>query len=302
MLTAILWYIKCPIPLLQETYFNPFNMVDFLEQYLFEEYKLKRLSKNTIRTEKGVLIQYVQYPLERWRDFYVDRLDACKGVTMHREHKRVTKFLNWCFKKRLIDINPFDEIPSPKQERTLPQNLPLNKLIKILDASKKVGVRAEAAFHTYFFTGLRRTELLNIKPHEIHLDSSIPYIFVSLGKGGKDRVVPIPSSLIPIIRRWNEERDTDHEYFFNMREATLKRTAYRMRDIVGFRFKIHQLRHTFATELLEQGVNLQQIQQLLGHSNISTTERYLGTAIGSLARQADKLNMTLLNHLALKHS
>ena len=185
----------------------------------------------------------------------------------------------------------------PKKRTKLPVVLSPDEVKHILSLVKTPAVRM--ALTVIYACGLRLSEGLNLKVHDI--DSSRMLLWVRNGKGGKDRCVPLPERLLELLREyWKRHRP--RLYFFpNQKKCeplcatTLQKTfkVVLLQSGIHKEASIHTLRHSYATHLLERGINLRVIQELLGHQSPQTTARYTHLTDKSL----HKLTETV-NHLA----
>lgn len=263
----------------------------------------KSLSKNSIEAYERDLVKLTQF------------LDAHNLNLQPTEVKLITlrEFLRWvtelgmsttsqarilsgikAFYKYLLmeDImvkNPAELLESPKIKRKLPEVLAVHEidmLVAEIDHSKPEGMRNKAIIETMFSCGLRVSELVNLK----FADISYPDEFIRvLGKGNKERLVPIGSVALKAIALY---KDTVRSHitpitghtdtvFLNARGKGLSRVMifYIIKDLAlkaGIKKSIspHTMRHSFATCLVEAGADLRAVQQMLGHESITTTEIY----------------------------
>ncbi len=133
-------------------------------------------------------------------------------------------------------------------------------------------------------TGMRRGELANLEPVDIHAD----FLVVRSGKGQKDRVIPLLPELAIRLHNFTKSM-TPNEKVFKLKAPCIADKIRLFSKKAGVNIHTHSLRHKFATDLLERGANVKQVQALLGHSNLSTTEVYLSLADGSLKQAIDLL-------------
>jgi integrase/recombinase XerD len=206
---------------------------------------------------------------------------------------RVLSGLKAFFKFLLLDnhikVDPSALIESPKTGRKLPDTLSIieiNKLIEAIDLSKAEGMRNKAMLELLYGCGLRVSELTNLKISNLFLD--IDFIKI-LGKGDKERLVPIGSEAIKFLRIFIEEirvhiavkPGKEDFVFLNMRGSPISRVMVFLiiKDLAnkaGINKSIspHTFRHSFATHLIEGGADLRAVQEMLGHESITTTEIY----------------------------
>ena len=189
----------------------------------------------------------------------------------------------------LIENNPTLLLESPRLGRKLPEVLSVEEIddmVGVIDMTKAEGQRNRAIIETLYGCGLRVSELCNLRIDNINFDDGILMV---IGKGDKQRLVPMSQTSLDEIRRWlldrsriNVKRGEEGILFISRRGQRLTRVMvfYIVRGLAeaaGVRKEIspHTLRHSFATHLLEGGANLRAIQQMLGHESIATTELYL---------------------------
>lgn len=197
------------------------------------------------------------------------------------------------FYKFLVDeysINNFmTTIESPKPEKTLPTSLTypqVSKILEIPDTTNKSGLRDRAMLETLYACGLRVSELINLRLQNLLLENDIIRV---LGKGSKERIVPIGES----AKKWIElylnrsrtiisKKGVSEDYLFlNLRGKKITRMGiwkildkYARAAEIEIHVHPHMLRHSFATHLLEGGADLRAVQEMLGHSDITTTQIY----------------------------
>ncbi|WP_435404562.1 site-specific tyrosine recombinase XerD [Mucilaginibacter aquaedulcis] len=201
----------------------------------------------------------------------------------------IKAFYKYLLMEDIIRNDPSELLESPKIQRKLPDTLSyedINKLIGAIDLSKPEGARNKAILETLYGSGLRVSELTELKLSNLYLD--IEFIKVT-GKGNKERLVPIGSAAIKALRIWIEnirvhlliKKGEEDIVFLNRRGARLSRVYIflMIKDLVeltGLKKTIspHTFRHSFATHLVEGGADLRAIQEMLGHESITTTEIY----------------------------
>lgn len=234
-------------------------------------------------------------------DIYKAQLEQLQGfiIDLHqlgispRSQARIISGIKSLYRylmtENLIENNPTVLLESPRLGRHLPDVLSVEEIddmVAAVDMTKAEGQRNRAIIETLYGCGLRVSELCNLTIDSINFDESF---MIVVGKGDKQRIVPMSPSSIEEIRLWlakraeiNVKRGEEGILFLNRRGRRLTRVMvfYIVRDLaaaVGVRKTIspHTLRHSFATHLLEGGANLRAIQQMLGHESIATTELYL---------------------------
>lgn len=199
----------------------------------------------------------------------------------------------------ILDHNPASSVRSPKQPQRLPRHLRPGEIETLLDAAagdEPLRRRDRALLELLYASGLRISELTGLDWHDVELDARTLRV---RGKGGKERMVPFGVPAARALNRWLEVWESirskspgaDDPIFLNYRGGRLgvrsvRRVLDRYVDEASLASGIHPhtLRHTFATHLLENGADLRTIQELLGHSSLSTTQRYTHVEIDSLLK------------------
>ena len=219
--------------------------------------------------------------------------------TVSRKLTTLRSFFNFMVRKGNLKQNPANLIPLPKKEKELPVFLSVDEVFKLIDSIDQEGIlplRDLAIIELLYSSGLRVSELANIKVLDI--DHRENFVKVS-GKGNKERVVPFGSNarevILQYLRRRIELKPKDDFLFLNNRGSglttrSIERIVKKYGLLSGISKKIspHALRHTFATHLLGGGADLRSIQELLGHSSLSTTQRYTHTSIEQIMKIYDK--------------
>jgi site-specific recombinase XerD len=185
------------------------------------------------------------------------------------------------------------EIKSSKVEKKIPHILSLDEITKLLSVIKNFKHRL--FFELIYCTGLRVSETIAIKKNDLYLNEG--YCIVKFGKGKKDRIVPLSEPIVKKIKNYLERNNIESEYLFSnskgkkltkrLPQKIIKEAAKKAK--LTKRVYCHCLRASFATHLLENGVDIRYIQTILGHSDLSTTEIYTKATI----KENTQLNETL---------
>ena len=201
----------------------------------------------------------------------------------------VRSFFKFLKMEGYLDADPSLLLECPRLGQRLPEVLTLEEIdamIAAIDLSTPEGVRNRAIIEILYGCGLRVSELVNLELSKIYAEERFLLV---LGKGNKERIVPMDQAAIDAILDYLPERNMldikpgeDHILFLNRRGRRLTRVMIfyivrQLAELAGVRKVIspHTLRHSFATHLLEGGANLRAIQQMLGHESIATTEVYI---------------------------
>ena len=277
-------------------------MKKLIEEYISYITNEKHYSINTIINYKTDLdlfyIFYVENKINSINDidyqiirkflnYLVDNKYSNKAMARHISSLR--SFFKYLKKNNIIDNNPMTLISNPKVEKKLPKvvyNKELEELFKVPDINTPLGLRDLLILELLYSTGVRVSELVNIKISDISFNNKEISIF---GKGSKERIVLFGNRCEDILNDYIHNgrnklvsKYTDDDYLLlskTGRQMDQREVRYIIDDIVtktGLKIHIspHVLRHTFATDLLNNGADLRSVQQLLGHESLSTTTIY----------------------------
>ena len=272
------------------------DLVSFLDSLFIE----KGLSKNTVSSYKSDILDALDWSMTTYKvslrniknheiETYIKFLfdKNYKSSTVNRKISSLKAFFLFLLKKGYISENPVGDIPSPKQEKRLPVSISEDDVEILLNApiqNSFVGCRDKAMLELLYATGMRVSELTNLKFSDIDLTRSIVKV---LGKGSKERLIPFGESANEYTKIYLDNRsqrgiNRSIQYIFIStrgskitREAFWHRIKLYSRNINAAKnISPHTLRHAFATHLLNRGADLRSVQLLLGHSDLSTTQIY----------------------------
>lgn len=202
----------------------------------------------------------------------------------------IKRFFDFLILENILNENPLENIETPKIGSKLPTTLTvkeIDKLIDSIDIKSKNKIRNKAIIEILYSCGLRVSELITLKVSDLYFNESIIKV---IGKGNKERFVPISKGAINYIEKYLNEirifqkikKGSEDTLFLNERGSGLSRVMIyiilndlKIKAEINKKIGPHTLRHSFATHLLENGADLITIQNMLGHENIVTTERYL---------------------------
>ena len=243
---------------------------DLTKFYVYIDKDLKKVSKDDIK-------DYLKH-------LYDDKMNERSIARNISTLKSFYKFLNI---SKIINNNPVDSISSPKLGKKLPNTLSeddINKLlnIKLID---NYSYRNKAMLELMYATGLRVSELVNLKVYDVNLEEAI---VKTMGKGSKERIIPIGDYALSALKIYINDyrsslfkREVNDYLFLNNHGKPMTRQGFfkiikKLASEQGIKkdFSPHTLRHSFATHLLSHGADLRIIQELLGHSDVSTTQIY----------------------------
>jgi len=219
--------------------------------------------------------------------------------SMQRNLSAIRSFYNFLLREGKAQINPATSVSAPKQKHQLPDVLDVDQVSKLLDikADDPLSLRDWAIMELMYSSGLRLSELTNLNLHDIDLRDQTVRV---TGKGAKTRIAPIGRFALEALQQWLKSRISIAKYeeqaiFVNKNGTRLSQRSIqtRMRQWAtkqGLDKHVHphMLRHSFASHLLESSGDLRAVQELLGHSDISTTQIYTHVDFQHLANIYDK--------------
>ena len=283
------------------------NTTNYINKFLNEIKNTKNLSEKTIKAYKSDLIDFFLFVSDGITSKsiidYIDLLNnqkQLKDTSIRRKIITIKQFVNYLYSKRVIKSNPFKGLKFRfKKERKLPKTLPINDVKKLLktvshsynneDSEYKIfhGVRDTAIIDLLICTGIRIGEVVSMKLEDIYKYERSILIH---GKGKKERFIYISSN--DTWRNLNRYLKLRKKYKFKVENVFVNRygedlTIYSIEDIYDKYTKKaklshstpHYLRHTFATNLLNNGADIRAVQEILGHSSVSTTQIYTEVSI-----------------------
>lgn len=266
-----------------------------LRSFLDSLYIEKGLSKNTVSSYKNDISSFSSWcdkeHLDRLKitdlnlNNYISTLFSIglKSSSINRKISSIKHFYLFLLKKKVIKNSPADEITTPKQEKYLPTSMSEDEVESLLGSPKssiKIERRDKAMIEILYATGMRISELVNLKLTDIDFNRSVLKVF---GKGSKERLVPYGEKAAEALRVYLEDRKKldSKDVFLSNRGTGITRGAfwqrikiYIKRENLKSSISPHTLRHAFATHLLNRGADLRSVQILLGHSDLSTTQIY----------------------------
>lgn len=242
----------------------------------------KKTKNDLLSVEREQLLAYLSSRVQQ----------GAKPRTTARLISSIRRFYQYWIREKKLEIDPSDRIETPKLGRSLPHALTeaeVESLLLAPNTDDLIGLRDRAMLELLYATGLRVSELVNLKLTEINLRQGVVR---TQGKGGKDRLVPMGEEASSWLTEYiNEARAellkglTHKALFMTRRREAMTRQAFwylikRYATLAGIKKKLspHTIRHSFATHLLNHGADLRSVQMLLGHSDLSTTQIYTHVA------------------------
>lgn len=276
-------------------------METIIEEYLKFIQIEKGLSENTIGAYRRDLKKYQLYMQEQkiaHFDF-IDRqtIQECLGslIDQGASAKSIARFIStirsfhqFALREKYAAKDPTVLIETPKYEKKLPDVLDVEEVIQLLetpDLTKNNGYRDRTILELLYATGMRVTELIQIEIDDVNLIMGFVKVF---GKGNKERIIPLGDTVIEYLDTYINtvrpqllKKTVTNVLFLNLHGRPLTRQGiwklikqYGLRADITKTLTPHTLRHSFATHLLENGADLRAVQEMLGHSDISTTQLY----------------------------
>ncbi|MBW7956847.1 MAG: tyrosine recombinase XerC [Deltaproteobacteria bacterium] len=222
-----------------------------------------------------------------------------KKVSIARKLSSIRSFFRYLRRKGLAARNPAENVPTPKTEKYLPAVLTVEEASALVESpatedGRKTARRDLAILELLYSSGIRLSELTGLDLEDVDIEAGTMRV---LGKGSKERIAYIGSKAREALMAYLDERGMRKGPLFTGKGKSgrvSQRTVERLLKLYVFRSGImkdptpHSLRHSFATHLLDAGADLRSIQELLGHSKLSTTQRYTRVGIAALMEAYDK--------------
>ncbi|MCL3781564.1 integrase [Prolixibacteraceae bacterium JC049] len=280
---------------------------EFLDYLQFE----KRSSSHTVKAYKKDLDQFVVFASKMVGEFdflTVDYQLVRKWVVVLMDEKISPRSINrklsalrslykYLLRQGVVDFNPLDRVVKPKVEKRLPVFVEEDALNTLLDndffPKDFEGRRDKVIVSLLYGTGVRLFELMNLKNEYIDTEGCVIRV---LGKRNKERIIPYPRSLNPVLFDYINDRNklfgSTNEYFLltkkgvQVYEKLIYRVVKKYLSMVTTVAKKspHIIRHSYATHLLNKGADLNAVKELLGHANLQATQMYTHTTFESLIK------------------
>lgn len=269
------------------------------QDYLVNE---KHYSENTLKAyinDLDTLMSFltnedlgdINFLTARIAKFYVASLHgAYSPKSIRRKISSVRSMYDYLIEEGLVNENPFESVDLPKVHKSLPKFIyeeEMNRFLNQIDDSSVLGVRNKVIFELLYGAGLRVTELIGIQLSDIDYVNGQILIH---GKGSKDRIVPIHELALKNVKTYLsqaritlglKDKEKHNDLFLNYKGTPLTSRGVRKilnkeleRQASAMNISPHSFRHSFATHLLNRGVDLRIVQELLGHVSLSSTQIY----------------------------
>lgn len=236
------------------------------------------------------------------RTFLARKFGKIAKSSVGRKLAAIRSFFRFLVRESVLQANPAATLTAPKKEKSLPRALNVDEMQRFFSGNSESLLRDRAIFELLYSSGLRVGELVSIRLNDIDLKNGWVRV---LGKGSKERYVPVGEKALKALEEYliqrkmietaNPMKANKGELFLNLKGGPLTDRSVRriLKDLLlnaGILRDAspHCFRHSFATHLLHGGADLRSIQELLGHSNLSTTQRYTKVDLGKLMEVYDR--------------
>ena len=267
------------------------NLRSFLNYLLVD----KGLSNNTVKAYEADISSFFQWLDNedlKYKNLQEDHINQyisflfqrkMRSSSVNRKISSIKSFYIFLVKRNFVKNSPLNDLVTPKQEKYLPESMSeaeVDKLLNSPDVANKIENRDKAMIEMLYATGMRISELVNLKMTDVDMKRCVVKVF---GKGSKERLVPFGETALDSLKSYlnNRERSSSKEIFLSNRGKKMTRVAfwqrvkvYLIRENLKNSISPHTLRHAFATHLINRGADLRSVQLLLGHSDLSTTQIY----------------------------
>jgi len=285
------------------------SWIDRFIRHLEYERRLSPLTCKNYRRDLETLLAFMkQSGIDGWGkldDGYVRAYSAAcfrKGLSARSLQRRLSAartFFRYLMREKLVSKNPVTSVSAPKSSKRLPGNLDADRMARLLDIPGDGAIvdRDRAMLELLYSSGLRLSELTDLDCGDVDMHDRTVRV---TGKGNKDRIVPVGRQALNAIARWHKSRaefaGAEEPALFvsnrgtriSTRSVQARVSHWARRQGIDSNVYPHLFRHSFATHLLESSHDLRGVQELLGHSNISTTQVYTHLDFQHLAQIYDQ--------------
>ncbi len=283
-----------------------------LEHYFKKLRHERQLSPHTISNYQRDLRNFTlflnQNDIRHWSDIseanirkYVSarHRQQLSSRSLQRELSAIRSFFNYLIAEQQLAFNPAKSVQAPKAKRLLPKTLDVDQVQRLLEINEDdtLAIRDKAILELFYSSGLRLSELVGLDLGQLELKQAMLTV---TGKGNKSRKLPIGKKAITAIRKWLQVRSevakSDNQAVFlsrqgkrlSARSIQLRMQKWAQKQGLTTHVHPHMLRHSFASHILESSGDLRAVQELLGHSDINTTQIYTHLDFQHLAKVYDK--------------
>ena len=287
-------------------------MEQMIESYITYLHEVKHASQNTIQSYRRDLNKMKDYFRENGvtdvnevnstsLGSYVLYLEntGMSSATVSRSIASIRSFFLYLLGRGLVQGNPTEQIKPPKVEKKAPDVLTVDEVMLLLQQPKGKSpkeIRDKAMLELLYGTGLRVSELISLKVADLNLSMG----YIECNCAGKSRIIPIEETAAAALKEYLDvarpKMAKQSEYLFvNVKGDEMSRQgfwkllkAYAKKAHIDKDITPHMIRHSFASHMVNNGADLHAVQEMLGHSDISTTQIYLSGKLGHLKEVYDK--------------
>lgn len=262
------------------------------------ELKLRGLSPLTLRNYTFFVQKFLEQSGKKPEELVQEDVKKYLGNMFETKSKNTIMLaaaaINFFFKEVLK--KELSKIPLPKKEKRLPEVLTKDEVLRLIDSADNL--KSRLIISVLYSTGLRVSELVNLKISDLNLKEKTGW--VRKGKGSKDRLFVTSESLAEELQEYISDKK-ENIYLFSKQKPLTTRNIQKIiagakkRANINKKTTPHTLRHSFATHLLEQGIDIRTIQAMLGHASLSTTQVYTHISSDQLKKVKNPLDNLLEN-------
>ncbi|CAM3609145.1 tyrosine recombinase XerC [Parendozoicomonas haliclonae] len=227
------------------------------------------------------------------------KLAGLEARSLHRWLSSIRSFYDFLIRENLCKLNPARSLQAPKRSKPLPKTLDTDQIASLLDVvpDSPLAIRDHAILELFYSAGMRLTELSSLDRSDIDFSSGEAKV---TGKGNNERITHVGSKAAESLKRWLKERNalikdgetalfvSQHGNRLSQRQIQVRIKAWGKKHGLDIPLHPHMLRHSFASHMLESSGELRAVQELLGHSDISTTQIYTHLDFQHLADVYDR--------------
>ncbi|MBQ9691038.1 MAG: tyrosine recombinase XerC [Eggerthellaceae bacterium] len=289
--------------------------LEYVSSYCNELVHIKAASEHTIRNYRHDLEDFLRYAIRHDVDItrathrdvrtYFGELNQAQYArkTILRKISALRGFYRWLRLHGHVESDPMPLLQAPKNIKTLPQSLSHQDMTKLLsvwaEGNNPQCQRNQAFLEFLYATGARMSEAASLTIHQLDLNHALVRV---MGKGKKERIIPLYDACIKALSRYISDgrktllkTDSHDEVFISNRGNSMSADSLRkifkqslVRAGIDANYTPHDMRHSFATDLVEGGADLRSVQEMLGHASLSTTQIYTHVSVNHL-KEAHRL-------------